>query len=153
MTPDQKKARAARAKANREHTRPEDDPPEARTARRTPLKTDQWARTVKFVVSRDAGLCHACRAMGCQGTGADSADHDPVPRSECAAQGVDLYDLSNLKAIHHKPCQWCGVRCNVVKASGSMAAFKLKWEEATGRKAKPSGKNPEGFAEPEGREL
>jgi hypothetical protein len=136
MTPDQKKARAARAAANREHTRPAEDTPEVKTPRRTPLKTDQWERTKKFVIQRDAGLCHACRAMGCQGTGADSADHDPVPRSECAAAGVSLYDLGNLKAIHIK-CPWCGVKCNQVKAAGSMAAFRLKWEEATGRKAKP----------------
>jgi hypothetical protein len=152
VTPDQKAARARRAKANREHTRPDESAPEVKTPRRTPLQTDRWERTKRFVIQRDAGLCHACRAMGCQGTGADSADHDPVPRSECAAAGVDLYDLSNLKAIHHKPCKWCGVVCNRLKASGSMAAFRLKWEEATGRKAKPSGKNPEGFA-PEGREL
>lgn len=98
------------------------------------------------VLRRDMGICHACRAMGCQATGADSADHDPVPRSECEARGVDVYDMSNLKAIHHKPCPWCGVRCNQVKFNGSMDAFRLKWEAKSGRKSSQAARadGPEG---------
>jgi hypothetical protein len=73
--------------------------------------------------------------MGCPAWGADSADHDPVPRSECEARGISLYDMSNLKPIHHRKCKFCGVACNRTKAAGSMAAFRIKWERITGRTA------------------
>lgn len=102
------------------------------------------------VLRRDAGICHACRAMGCQGTGADSADHDPVPRSECEARGIDLYDMANLKAIHHKACPYCGVKCNQVKHNGSMASFRIKWETHTGRKSSGQAARAD---EPEGRDF
>jgi hypothetical protein len=76
--------------------------------------------------------------MGCEATGADSADHHPVPRSECEAAGISLYALTNLRAIHGKqPCAHCGVNCNRLKGAGSMAAFRLKWERRTGNTAKP----------------
>jgi hypothetical protein len=105
---------------------------------RTPLKSDWWSRAVKAVVQRDMGRCHACAAVGCLNPWqAESADHDPVPRSECEARGISLYAMSNLKAIHHKPCPGCGVRCNIVKGNGSMEAFRIKWEKKSGLKAKP----------------
>jgi hypothetical protein len=106
-------------------------------------------RIVPAVIRRDMGICHACRAMGCQGTGANSADHDPVPRSECEARGIDVYDMSNLKAIHHGDCPFCGVNCNRVKFNGSMESFRLKWEARTGRKAAGQASS----SEPEGREF
>lgn len=105
--------------------------------RRPQLKSDWWERAKYQVIQRDMGICHACRAMGCQATGADSADHDPVPRSECEARGISPYDMSNLKAIHFGECPFCHVACNRVKAAGSMAAFRIKWERKTGRVAKP----------------
>lgn len=106
-------------------------------------------RIIPAVLRRDMGICHACRAMGCQATGADSADHDPVPRSECEARGINVYDMSNLKAIHHKACPWCGVKCNQIKFNGTMAAFKLKWERASGQRATTTSTS----SGPEGREF
>lgn len=105
-------------------------------------------KIVPMVLRRDQGVCHACRAMGCQATGADSADHDPVPRSECEARGISVFDSANLKAAHFKPCPWCGVKCQIVKFNGSMDAFKIKWEKATGRKAEAARPSA-----PEGREF
>src|ERR1700761_4724255 len=85
-----------------------------------PLKSDWWKRTTNLVIERDRGLCHLCRSCGCQGTGAESADHDPVPRSECEVRGISPYDPSNLKAAHFKPCPWCGVACQRLKGAGSL---------------------------------
>lgn len=66
------------------------------------------ARWVAIVLKRDGDLCHLCRHVG-----ADSADHI-VPRVELVARGqLDrLYDPTNGKPVHHKPCPVCGVRCN-----------------------------------------
>jgi hypothetical protein len=123
-----------------------------RTSRRDAVQTRLWReRITPAVLRRDMGVCHACRSCGCPATGADSADHDPVPRSECEARGISVLDLSNLKACHFKPCPHCGVRCQTTKFNGSLDAFRIKWEKITGRKAQRPGAD-EGFA-PEGREF
>lgn len=144
MTPAQRRAREDRASAQRAQTgrsapaRPESSAPsQARYAHGSgPLQSRIWRdKIIPMVIRKDAGICHACRAMGCQGTGADSADHHPVPASECEARGIDWFDNSNLRAIHFKACPFCGVKCNTVKGSGSMDAFRIKWETQTGRQA------------------
>lgn len=56
-----------------------------------------WRRLVVQVVKRDRGICHVCHRPG-----ADSADHDPIPRSQ---GGPDRLD--NLKAIHHDVWPFC----------------------------------------------
>jgi hypothetical protein len=109
----------------------------------------KWRNVRKRVIQRDQGICHLCRAMGCHATCADSADHDPIPYSECEARGINPLDMSNIKAAHFKPCPWCGVKCQKLKFNGSIDAFRIKWEKATGRKAV----NPlDREIEPEGRE-
>jgi hypothetical protein len=144
MTPAQKRAREARAHENRVQAGradPKQDssaPTQARSSSRgkNPLKSRIWSeRIIPAVIRDDAGICHACYAMGCLATGADSADHHPVPLVACEARGIDPLARSNLRAIHHKPCPWCNVRCNVVKRDQDMDVFRLKWEKLTGRTA------------------
>lgn len=67
-----------------------------------------WRRLVAEVVARDHGICHVCNQPG-----ADSADHDPIPK---AAGGPDT--LANLKAIHHS----IAPHCNRYKGAASAEA-------------------------------
>jgi hypothetical protein len=141
MTPAQKRARearaaAARAQSGRAEPKQDSSAPSQRPRRSRALHSRIWSeKIIPAVLRRDCGICHACYAMGCQATGADSADHDPVPLSACEARGIQPFDMSNLKAIHHKKCQWCGVACNVVKGNLDLGVFKVEWERITGRQA------------------
>lgn len=61
----------------------------------------RWRRLVRIVIRRDQGVCHLCEQPG-----ADSADHIVA-----ASKGGRLYDVANLKAVHHNV--W--PRCNRIR--------------------------------------
>lgn len=72
------------------------DKPWAGSSRRDRLRSRSGGRQQKlsrFVIARDEGRCHVCGDYG-----ADETDH-VVPLAE---GGPD--DVSNMKAIHSKPC-------------------------------------------------
>ena len=65
-----------------------------------------WSRVKARVIKRDHGICHICHQPG-----ADSADH-LVPVS----QGGALYDMANLRAVHHSVYP----RCNLIRGDRSI---------------------------------
>jgi len=95
-----------------------------------------YRRLVKFVISRDYGICHVCLHPG-----ANSADHHPHPVTE----RPDLArDPSNMRAIHGYPvaCPACSaaavarggkpVYCNEVKSAMSLERARRILETRTG---------------------
>jgi hypothetical protein len=108
-----------------------------------------WERIRRHLVQESAGRCFACGHWA-----ADGIDHDPVPLSECATQGIDPMDQRNLKVIHssYRPCVTCrdaalanggqkAGACNSLKGNGSVQRFRQLNADRTGLEM-PGGVKP-----------
>lgn len=71
-------------------------------------------RTVALVLATYGDVCHLCGHDA-----ADSADH-----IEPRADGGPVWDVDNLRPVHHRPCPTCGLRCNVRRGARPVSEFR-----------------------------